>query len=111
VTRAMGGGSIRGSRTALDNDAAEVLWERIGYGRGLFALGKLAALTDTKITLPQLLEVANKLLTDASARLCARPALGHVRARPVRRLDDEQEINSDCYVWSKTKRYALNKPA
>src|SRR3954453_7003123 len=31
-----------------DNDAAEELWERIGYGRALDAFNKVVGLTDTK---------------------------------------------------------------
>ena len=66
-----------------DNDAAQELWERIGYGPALDAFSKLVGLTDTKsdprrrwgrtttsardqIKLIQLLELPNKLPSDSS---------------------------------------------
>src|SRR4051795_9625657 len=124
-----------------DNDAAEELWERIGYGRALHAVSKLVALTDTtsdpggrwgrttpsardQIKLIQLLELPNKLLSDSSRSYvrglmhnvegdqrwgaCAHAPSGAWTMNkngwsPI--ADDGYwAVNSDCYVWSKTKR-------
>src|SRR3954447_266334 len=128
-----------------DNDAAEELWERIGNGPGLDAFSKLAGLTDTRsdprrrwgrtttsardqIKLLQLLEVANKLLSDASRSYvrglmhnvegdqrwgsCAHAPSGAWTMNkngwsPIADDNGYWAVNSDCYVWSKTKRYAL----
>jgi len=128
-----------------DNDAAEELWERIGYGPGLDKFSKLAGLTDTKsdprgrwgrtttsardqIKLIQLLELPNKLLSDSS-RSYVRGLMHNVESdqrwgscahapsgawtmnkngwSPIADDNGYWAVNSDCYVWSKTKRYAL----